>query len=342
MTDADREAVALRGSSGSPSPTPLKSAAVISRVLVVVTVVLAAGHVVGMPALGSSAALVIAGLGIVAGIPHGGVDHLMAMRLAGRSQVVVVAVYAVLAALAWAVLQWGGPFALLLVVALSAVHFGLGELEVTSELTGWRPSVALRAAIVIAGSGALLLPLARSGRQFNSVATAVSPGLARLIAMESVRTGVLVLWITAAAVAVIASLRSRHGSCALDVILIGMLGLLVQPLVAFAVWFGGWHAVRHCARILGKEPGCAALLAVGDSRAAWRRLARLAAPMSFAALAGVLALVWFTATASDTTAALAGVLRLLLALTVPHMVVVWWLDRRGTKSCELESFRGQQ
>jgi beta-carotene 15,15'-dioxygenase len=307
------------------SRRPLQAAALMSRIVVVAAIALGVGQVTPP---GSSAALLIAGVGFLAGVPHGGVDHLMAMRLAGRSQVVVVAVYAVLAALAWAVLQWGGPVALLVVVTLSAVHFGLGELQVSSELTGWRPSMPVKTAMVVAGSGALLLPLARSGQQFNSVATAVSPGLARLIAMPTVRTSVLVLWIAAAVIAVAAALLARHGACALDVVLIGALGFLVTPLMAFAVWFGGWHAVRHSARMLGEEPGCATLLAQGDSRGAWRRLAGLAAPMSIAALVFVTGLAWHTATATDPTVALAGVLRLLLALTVPHMVVVWWLDRR--------------
>ena len=325
MAGVERAALSLPVSADAAVCRPLQAAARLSRILVLTAVILGVAQVIPP---GSSVALLIAGIGFLAGVPHGGVDHLMAMRLAGRSQIPVVAVYAALAALAWAILQWGGPVALLLVVTLSAVHFGLGELEVTTELAGWLPAIPVRVAIVVAGSGALLLPLARSGQQFNSVATAVSPGLARLIAMEPVRTGVLVLWIAGALVAVIASLLAHRRWCAVDVILIGMLGLLVQPLVAFAVWFGGWHAVRHCARMLGEEPGCAALLERGDSRAAWKRLARLAAPMSLAALAGVLVLAWFTATASDPTAALAGVLRLLLALTVPHMVVVWWLDRR--------------
>jgi hypothetical protein len=56
-------------------------------------------------------------------------------------------------------------------------------------------------------------------------------------------------------------------------------------------------------------------------------LIRLAAVPSVAALITVLALGWITVTASDPTAVVAEILRLLLALTVPHMVVVWWLDR---------------
>lgn len=311
---------------GQSSLSPLRAAAIGSRMIVLGVVIAFAGHMIP---LGSSAALIVAAVGFLAGVPHGGMDHLMAMRLAGRSQFVVVAVYAAMAALTWAVLQWGGPAALLLVVMLSAAHFGLGELEVTAELTGWRPRLPVSAAIVIAGAGALLLPLARSGGQFDTVAAAVSPGLAQLIGMAPVRTAVLVVWIVAAVVAVAAALSAREPSCALDVLLIAGLGLLAPPLVAFAVWFGAWHSVRHCARMVGQEPGCAALLSQGQTRAAWMRLARLAAPMSAAAVVGVLALAWFTATASDTTAAVAGMLRLLLALTVPHMVVVWWLDRRS-------------
>ena len=312
-----------------PFRAPLQSAATWSRLLIAATAVIAGAHVLGLPALSSPMVMILAGAGLLAGLPHGGIDHLMAMRLAGRSMVPVVAVYAGLAAAAWAALQWGGPFALLAVVALSAVHFGLGELEFTSELTGWRPAAPVAAAVVVAGSGALLLPLARSGAEFNRVATAVSPGLARLIAFEPFRTGVLVVWLAAAAVAVTAALLAGLRSSAVDVVLIGLLGLTAPPLVAFAVWFGGWHAVRHCARMLTREPACAAELARGRVGAAWLALAKLAAPMSVAALVVVVALGVFAAAAPDPAAVLAEVLRLLLALTVPHMAIVWWLDQRG-------------
>lgn len=307
---------------------PLAAAALWSRLVVIVVALLAAGHLLGVPSLSSTAVLVIAGLGLLAGVPHGGIDHLVAMRLAGRSLVPVVLVYACLAAAAWLVLRWGGPVALLAVVLVSAVHFGLGELEFTAELTGWRPPPGIAVALAIAGSGALLLPLVRSGEHFSGVATAVSPGLAQLIGSPAARTAILWLWLIAALVAVTAALRAGRGAGALDIVLIGALGLLAPPLVAFAAWFGGWHAVRHCARLLTEEPGCADLLARGRVAAAWRRLAGLAAPMSAAALVVLAALAWFTVNAPDPPAVLAEVLRLLLALTVPHMAVVWWLDRR--------------
>jgi Brp/Blh family beta-carotene 15,15'-monooxygenase len=112
-----------------------------------------------------------------------------------------------------------------------------------------------------------------------------------------------------------------------DIVLVGAVGMLAPPLVAFAVWFGGWHAIRHCARMLTVEPECAALVRSGRDRAAVLRLIRLAALPSVAALATVVTLGWITVTASDPTVVVSEILRLLLALTVPHMVVVWWLDR---------------
>lgn len=313
---------------GPPARGALPVAAAWSRRLVIATVLTAGGLAFLAPATAAPVVLVVAGVGFLAGVPHGAVDHLLAMRLTGGRPVsLVTAAYAGLAVAAWASMWWAGPIALGMVVLLSAVHFGLGELEVSRQLTGWHPGRVPAAAIVIAGSGALVLPLARSGDQLTGVATAISPVLAKLIGAAPIQIGLAVTWLIAAVIAVTASLRSGHRSVALDIALIGALGLLVAPLVAFAVWFGGWHALRHTARILTVEPGCAALMATARPRAAVLRLARLAALPSAAALTTVAALVWFTAAATDPTVAVAEVLRLLLALTVPHMVVVLYLDR---------------
>lgn len=321
------------------SGSALSTAAAWSRRLAVGTVLVTGGHLIGVPALSSSVALAIVGLGLIAGIPHGAVDHLTATRLAGgRSLAVIVAGYAAVAAVVWVLLRWAGPVALVAVVVLSAVHFGLGELEVSRQLTRWRPGRLIAAAMVVAGCGALALPLARSGEQFSAVAAAVSPGLARLLAAAPLQIGVTVTWLCCAVVAMIAALRDGHAVIALDIALIGALGLVAPPLVAFAVWFGGWHALRHCARLLSVEPGCAALLADGRRRAAAHRLARLAALPSLAVLTAVGALVWVTLAAPNPTAAVAEALRVLLALTVPHMVVVLWLDRKPApdpRGCQL-------
>jgi beta-carotene 15,15'-dioxygenase len=316
--DRDRQTLALAGA--------------VSRWLVIGTVLVAGGSVFGLPAPTAPVALFIAGLGLAAGVPHGAIDHLTAARLTGgRSIILVGGAYAGLAAAAWAVMAWVGPVALIVVVALSALHFGLGELEVSRQLTGWQPTPVLGVAIVVAGCGALLLPLARSGDQLAEVASAVSPDIAQLIGSAPVQTGLVVAWLVAALAAVAGALWSGHPAVALDIVLVGLLGTLAPPLVAFAVWFGGWHALRHYARMLTVEPGCAQLVADGRRQAAARRFVRLAAWPSLAALAVVAALGWFSVVAHDPTAIVAEALRVLLALTVPHMVVVLWLDRTSDR-----------
>jgi Brp/Blh family beta-carotene 15,15'-monooxygenase len=318
-----------RGSDGGP----LATAANWSRWLLLGAVVVAGGHFVGLPAIAGPIALVVAGLGFLAGVPHGAADHVMAARLSGgRSLAGIGVLYAAMATAAWALLEWAGLIALVVVVALSAVHFGLGELEVCHQLTGWRPGRLVAVAVAVAGCGALVLPLARSGDQLTEVAAAMSPGLAPLISGHPFEISLAGMWLAAAVVAVIASLRSAHPLVALDIVIVGALGVIAPPLVAFAVWFGGWHAIRHCARMLTVEPGCAALVSTGRDRSAVLRLIRLAALPSAAALATVLVLGWFTVTASDPAVVVAEILRLLLALTVPHMVVVWWLDRTGDRA----------
>jgi hypothetical protein len=72
------------------------------------------------------------------------------------------------------------------------------------------------------------------------------------------------------------------------------------------------------------------MLAAGRRREAVQRLIRVAALPTLAVLSVVAAMVYFTASAPDPAAAMAETLRLLLALTVPHMAVVLWLDRGST------------
>jgi Brp/Blh family beta-carotene 15,15'-monooxygenase len=331
--------VAATGPCGPASPgttagrTPLTTAATWSRWVLSGTAVVAGGHLIGLPAVPAPVVLALAGLGLVAGVPHGAADHAIVARLAGdRPVAAVAAVYAGAAAGVWALLRWADPAALIAVVILSGLHFGLGELEVARRLTGWRPPHLVALAVAVAGTGALLLPLARSGDQLRAVATTVSPGLARALGWAPMQTGLVAVWLLAALVAVVASLRTGHPAVALDVLILGAVGLLAPPLLAFAVWFGGWHSLRHCARLLTIEPGCAALLTTGRRREAVLRLIRLAAVPSLAAWTALAALAWLTASASDPPAVLAQVLRLLLALTVPHALVVLWADRNTRRT----------
>ncbi len=137
-------------------------------------------------------------------------------------------------------------------------------------------------------------------------------------------------WLLAAVVAIAAAARAERRAVVVDVLLVGALGLLAPPLVAFAVWFAGWHSLRHCARLLTVDPRSAGLLADGRPGAAVRALARLALWPTLAAVAALAALLVATAAAADPAQAVGGTLLVLLALTVPHMLVVLGLDQRET------------
>ncbi len=271
--------------------------------------------------------LAVAGVGFLAGIPHGAVDHVLLSRLAGRGLVVVTAAYGACVLATWALLRWCGPVPLVAVVLLSIIHFGLGELEAQPGSPG--PIAAV--ATAIAATGALLLPLARSGAEMRAVAAALSPGLGAVVGSDGFRAATALTWLVAACVTGVAAVRARRPVVLLDVVLVGALGALLPPLVAFAVWFGSWHALRHAGRLLVAEPGCAALVDAGRTRDAARRLARMAALPTAAAVATLVAIAQLTATAADPAGAVAEALRVLLALTVPHMLVVLWLDLRSSR-----------
>lgn len=299
-----------------------------SRWIVGATVVLTLATATLPQAALDDVTLLLVAIGLLAGLPHGSVDHRIAAELTGWPIPVVGGVYAALALLTWALLAVAGPIAIIAVVALSLAHFGLGELEVVRQTTGWRPSPFVSTAVAVAGTGALLLPLVRSGRQFSEVAAAISPELGVLLANAPVRIVLVGVWTIAAVVAAAAALRARQRVVVLDLVLVGALGAIAPPLVAFAVWFGGWHALRHCARLLSVDVRTADLLAIGRPRRAVIALARLAAWPTLAAVVVLAGLVAATVTASDPVAATGATLLVLLALTVPHMVVVMWLDRR--------------
>lgn len=317
----------------TPVGDVLSMSVALSRGIVLAAVVAGIGLSAMPPGrLVTSFTLVIAGVGLLVGLPHGSVDHLLAIRSTGRPIPVVMTAYAALAVLTWVGLSAAGQVALGSVLVLSLVHFGLGEMQVYRRCLGWPSGRTVSIAVAVAGTGALLLPLARSGDLVQVIAAALSPTLASILAVDAVRLGLGTLWILAAGVTVLAAVRAGQRTVVLDIALIGLLGTTAPPLVAFAVWFGGWHAVRHTGRLLSTEPGCAELVAVGRTGAAVRRFARLGRWPSMAACIGLVLLLAATATAPDLELAVAELLRVLLALTVPHMVIVFWLDRQPQES----------
>lgn len=96
------------------------------------------------------------------------------------------------------------------------------------------------------------------------------------------------------------------------------------PLLAFAAYFGAWHAARHVARLLSADPANAGALAAGHLGRPLARFARQAFLPTVASVT-VLGLLWWGAGGAE--GFVAAHLGLIAALTMPHVAVVAALDR---------------
>lgn len=279
------------------------------------------------PRVALAVAVPLAMTGALLGLPHGAVDHLVPWWWDGgrsaprRALVLVTGGYALAAGAAAAVLLLAPAPMLALALALSAVHFGRGEVVAWAERAG-RP---------LPRSSADLLPCAAHGLAVVGLLLwrdpgATDPWLRPLSpsfadAALTSRTAGLVLVCVAVVAATGGLVLRRRTREAGELVLVAAVFAVAPPLAAFGAYFGLWHAVRHTGRLLDL-----ARAAGGEAR--WRpaviRLARAAALPTVCALAAVAAL-WLL----GDTAGLQAQVSILLALTFPHAAVVWALDRRG-------------
>jgi Brp/Blh family beta-carotene 15,15'-monooxygenase len=290
---------------------------------------------------------------VLFGLPHGALDHLVPARLAGvrptlRSIATVVALYLILGCAVIGLWFVAPAFAALGFIALTWFHWGQGDLYalVTFTKSSYLNTRGLRAlALAVRGGLPMLVPLIAwpelyrhvlgaaaglfstagplSGGQLSGGALSagphslVGPELAWLSApgtrvAVAVGFGALVvsyLVLTHRRV----KARSIHSAGALGIknnadslrawrvdaaetALLALFFVLVPPILAVGLYFCLWHAVRHILR----------LGALGHSTL--RQFSRDAAPI--------------------TAISLGMYLVLLSALTLPHVVIVSWMDAR--------------
>jgi beta-carotene 15,15'-dioxygenase len=235
-------------------------------------------------------------LAAVAGVPHGAADLALMGGVAGgrRRWLLLVLGYAGVAAASVTVALAVPGLAVAALLALAVAHFAEGETalrRLAAPETSAAPGLAVAAVVV-------LVPLARWPGEVGPVLAGLSPGLADAVTGGPGRSGLAL----AAGACVLAGLLRGDRTGRAEVVLVLAAALVVPPLALFAVWFAGWHALRHLARVGASRP-------LGP-------VLRLAAAPSVVALVAVVAL---TPTLGSVPAA---VLLVLLALTVPHAVVV--------------------
>ncbi|MFD2094064.1 Brp/Blh family beta-carotene 15,15'-dioxygenase [Blastococcus deserti] len=266
--------------------------------------------------------------GLLLGLPHGAVDHLVpAWRLGWRpARLASFGLgYAALAAVAYLVFRAAPGPSLAVFVLLSVWHFGSGE-TAFADLRAGRPVRPRPAASLILGAVVLLVPLLRGldapAGDVAALTAAVAPGWGGPPGAGT--SVVLVASVGAAAVLAATRARRRRWLEAVDVAVLTALAVVVPPLAAFGVYFGAWHSLRHVARVVAEDPANAAELAAGVLGRPMRRFALVAAGPT-GAVGVVLVCLW--SWAGGWRGLVATDLPLLAALTVPHVLVVAWSDR---------------
>ena len=272
--------------------------------------------------------VVVAVIALAVGIPHGAMDHLVtlpkssAIKMAGFITVyVAVAVIAVIFLLTWNVAGF------IFVVAMSAVHFGIGDAAFISEMDRRTTDAkAFPRYSYAAAGGALPVVIPLVSDKSSAALERVNSSLINW--HQGFSDELLLLTLAVFAVALVRLLQKRRMSDAIDLSLLYLLALTAPPLVAFAVYFGCWHAMRHTARLT---------LVLARSQKAFAE-GRSSRAFVSAIWPGVPALVGTFVVAGIVIAFRGGsvsdqflwiTLVIVWALTVPHMAVTARLDRKA-------------
>ena len=276
--------------------------------------------------------VVIALIALAIGIPHGALDHLVTLP---RSSIVkmtlFIALYVAIAIIAvWAILNWNTA-GFIAVVAMSALHFGIGDAAFISELDrSANQSASPRLAqFLYAGSAGLIpvvIPL--TNQMSTSALNAVNPALLNWHGgfAEELNNLVTIFFLLALAIQLL-SKRYRDG---LDLSILFLLATLTPPLVAFAAYFGLWHAMRHTARLTLNLKSSQNFVSQGNAAKAFIQAVIPGLPALVGTFIVSLALAAFSPERlSDELLWL--LLVVVWALTVPHMMVTARLDKAAFK-----------
>ena len=272
--------------------------------------------------------VVIALVALAIGIPHGALDHLVTLpRSSAKKMALFIVLYlAVAVAAVIALLTWN-VFGFIFVVIMSAVHFGIGDAAFISEIDRRSENPKrFQKYLYASAAGTLPVVIPLVSDKSTSALEKVNPAL---INWHQGLNNDLLLWtMLLTAFALLRLVQKRRDGEAIDLVLLYLLAVTAPPLVAFAVYFGCWHAMRHTARLTLTLPSSQAAFAAGDEKKAFLRAVLPGTP----ALVGtfiVAALIVLLRGDSLDDQFLWVSLVVVWALTVPHMAVTARLDRKA-------------
>ena len=271
-------------------------------------------------------------LALAVGIPHGALDHLVTLpRASFKKMVVFISIYVAIAILAVAMILTWNVYGFIGVVIMSALHFGVGDTAFINELdrTMGRASskrVAQFFYALSAGALPVVIPLTKSDS--TSALAAVNSDL---INWHGGLDQELINLVTAIyIIAVLALIATQRWRDLIDLNLLVVLAFFTPPLVAFAAYFGLWHAMRHTARLTLNLPSSQDSVARNQAGKAFRQAVIPGIP----ALVGTFIVSFGIALItpdriSDEYLWLS--LVVVWALTVPHMMVTARLDKAALR-----------
>jgi beta-carotene 15,15'-dioxygenase len=269
--------------------------------------------------------VVIAVFALAIGIPHGALDHLVTLPKAQpKKMALFIVVYVAVAVVAVIGILQFNTIGFIIVLFMSAIHFGIGDAAFISEIdrrAGAERKLNRWFYIPAAGFTPVFIPLVNSAS--TEALASVNPSLINW--HQGFDSQILFAVTSFALVAVIVMIFGKRNREALDLILLLLLAHLAPPLIAFAVYFGCWHAMRHTARLTLSLPRSLENLSQGSPRKAFSNavIPGLPALIGTFVIAGIMALSGRDFSDEFFWMALVVV----WALTVPHMVVTAKLDR---------------
>ena len=269
--------------------------------------------------------VVVALIALAIGIPHGALDHLVTLPKAQpKKMALFIVIYVALAVVAVIGILNFNVFGFIIVLFMSAIHFGIGDAAFISEIDKrTKPEKKLNRWFYIPAAGftPVFIPLVNSAS--TEALASVNPALINW--HQGFDSEILVIVTAFVLISITLMLIGKRYREGLDLTLLLLLAHLAPPLSAFAVYFGCWHAMRHTARLTLSLPRSIENIAQGMLRKAFSNavIPGLPALIGTFVVAGLLALSGREFTDDFFWMALVVV----WALTVPHMVVTAKLDR---------------
>ena len=276
--------------------------------------------------------VIVSLIALAIGIPHGALDHLVTLPRASVQKMsvfilayVTVAILAVIAILSWNVYGFIG------VVIMSALHFGIGDTAFINELNRAAnekslPRYGQFAYAISAGALPVVVPLTNA--QSTSALAAVND---RLINWHNGYDNEIValVMVTFVVTVLLLAIAQRWREL-VDLNLLFVLAVFTPPLVAFAAYFGLWHAMRHTARLTLNLRSSQEAVGRGEARRAFVAAVLPGIPALVGTFIVSLGIAMFTPDKlSDEFLWLS--LVVVWALTVPHMMVTARLDKAALR-----------